>query len=168
MDLLACGECEHRFYVPGVAAADGRQCPECGGHLDLAEHGMQSIPLDAHWLDPRAVPEFEVTVIELRRKRKHHAKGGKKIVRDLADYFPVKGKGRSVQVSVNRGVAAEAALRVAAVLDGVDSGWEDHFYLPTSESQVPSADPRPPPSPARRHLHLVRGESEGAAPEQWA
>ena len=160
MDLLACSECERRFYVPGAAASDGRQCPRCGGGLVLAVHRMASIPLDARWLDPRVDPPFEVTVVELRRKRARARRNGQRIVKELADYFPVKADGRSLQVSVNRGAAADAALRVAAILDGVDSGWEEHFFLPTSNSQEPSDDWGGAPDRTRGHLHLVRGADE--------
>ena len=59
MDLLACCECGHRFYVLGVGFSDPRGCPHCGGDLNLALHDMASIPLDARWLDsdrPFVVP----------------------------------------------------------------------------------------------------------------
>ena len=130
MDLLACSQCEHRFYVPGVAAWDGRLCPECGGRLAFTEHGLGSIPLDAHWLDPRGSPAPEVTLVELRPKRQRGGKSGRRIVRRLAGYFPVKAIGRSVEVSVNRGEAADAALRV--LLTGGDTlrrgANPDHSY----------------------------------------
>ena len=51
MDLVACCECGHRFYVLGVGFSDPRGCPHCGGDLNLALHDMASIPLDARWLD---------------------------------------------------------------------------------------------------------------------
>jgi hypothetical protein len=168
MDLLACSQCEHRFYVPGVAASDGRLCPECGGGLALTEHGLGSIPLDAHWLEPRGSPAPAVTVVELRPKRERGGKSGRRIVRGLAGYFPVKANGRSVEVSVNRGEAADAALRVAAVLDGVDSGWEQHFYLPTSDPQEPSDELRPPPARTRGHLHLVSSGYGNDSRQGWA
>jgi hypothetical protein len=155
MDLLACSECECRFYVPGVVASDGRHCPQCGGDLAVVVERMASIPLDARWLDPRVEPPFEVTVVEVRRKRARARENGQRIVKELADYFPVKVDGHSLQVSVNRGAAADAALRVAAILDGVDSGWEEHFFLPRSYSGVTSDDPSPPPNRARGHLRLV-------------
>jgi hypothetical protein len=165
MDLLACSECVCRFYVPGVAASDGHRCPQCGGDLVLAVHGMASIPLDARWLDPEVVPAPEITVVELRSKRDRTVEGGQQIVRDLAGYFPVTANGRSVEVSVNRGAASDAALRVAAVLDGVDSGWEEHFYLPTSGSEARPHDP--PAKTARRgSLHLV-ARDDRAQQEGW-
>lgn len=160
MDLLACSECARRFYAPGVSASDNRRCPQCGGGLALTAQGMAAIPLDARWLDPGLVPGFEVTVVELRRKRERGGRTEERIVRDLADYFPVEASGGSVQVSVNRGAAADAALRVAAILDGVDGGWEEHFFLPTSHSGVSEDDSPPPSTRARRHLHLVSQAEE--------
>ena len=167
MDLLACSECDHRFYAPGLGSADIHCCPQCGGGLALAMHDMTSIPLDARWLDTRAVPvdRPEVTVVELRSKRDHGGKTGKRIVRDLADSFAVKANGRSGEVSVNRGVPADAALRVAAVLDGVDTDWERHFYLPTAESAGLPRDLRGPPRRRRDHLHLVGSRGDGLQPE---
>jgi hypothetical protein len=35
-----------------------------------------------------------------------------------------------VQITVDRGRAAEAPLRMATILDGIDKGWEEHFHLP--------------------------------------
>jgi hypothetical protein len=138
--------------------------------LTLALHGVTSIPLDARWLDPRAGPADgpEMTVVELRSKRDRGDKAGKRIVRDLADYFAVKASGQSVKVSVNRGAPDDAALRVAAVLDGVDAEWERHFYLPTSESAEAPRDLRSPPRRRRNHLHLVASRGDGVRPERPA
>jgi hypothetical protein len=171
MDLLACSECGHRFYMPGSGAMKSRWCPQCGGDLGLAQHGMTAIPLDARWLDPSlsAAGPPPVTVVELRRKAEHAGKSGKRIVRRLGDYFAVKANGRSVEVSVNRGAPAEATLRVAAVLDGVDVGWEKHFYLPTADLQGPPGDSkqRPPPR-ARGGLRLVASNGDGIRSEGTA
>jgi hypothetical protein len=167
MDLLACSRCVCRFYVPGVAASDGQLCPQCGADLALAVHGLTSIPLDARWLDPQAVPAPEITMVELRGKRERTVEDGEQIVRDLAGYFPVTADGRSVHVSVNRGAASDAALRVAAVLDGVDSGWEEHFYLPASGSDA-RPDHLPAPTTRRGNLRLVPRAAEGAQQEGWA
>jgi hypothetical protein len=170
MDLLACSECDHRFYAPGLGSANIRCCPQCGGGLALAMHDMTSIPLDARWIDPRAghVDRPEVTVVELRNKRDHGGKTSKRIVSDLADYFAVKADGQSVEVSVNRGAPDDAALRVAAVLDGVDTDWERHFYLPTSESAEPPRDLRSPRRRGRNHLHLVAPRGNGVQSERPA
>jgi hypothetical protein len=132
--------------------------------LGLAVHGLTSIPLDARWLDPQVAPAPEITRVELVGKRECTAEDGQRIVRGLTAYFPVTANGRSVEVSVNRGAPADAALRVAAVLDGVDGGWEEHFYLPTPGPDAPSHD-----LPARRgNLHLVARADEGAQQEGWA
>jgi hypothetical protein len=168
MDLLGCAECEHRFYVSEMASADVLLCPQCGGGLTLAARGLASIPLDARWLDPRAVPEIEVAVVELHRKREPSTENGQRIVGSLADYFPVRANGPEVEVSVNRGEAAEAGRRVAAILDGIDSGWEEHFYLAATDPRVPSDDLRRPPARRRTDLHLVRRGDEDASREQWA
>ena len=161
MDLLTCVECESRFYVAGLAASKGRSCPRCGGRFALAESHMASMPIDAHWLDPRVAPALEVTVVELCQKQKHARNRGNQIVEDLSEYFPVKADGASVKVSVNRGAADEAALRVAAILDGVDAGWEEHFYLPMTESEMPSGW-QAPMSPRRDHLRLLVKADEQA------
>jgi hypothetical protein len=59
MDLLACAECDRRFYAPGDGPFTGR-CPRCGGGFDLSRHRITSIPLDARSLEapvtPRGVP----------------------------------------------------------------------------------------------------------------
>jgi hypothetical protein len=164
MDLLACVECGHRFYVPGEGASDNHCCPSCGGSLDISLHGMKSIPLDARWLDPRApaVDPPEVTIVELRSKRARAGRVRKRIVKDLADYFAVRGDGDSVEVAVNRGEPAEAPLRVAAVLDGVDGGWEEHFYLPTAEPQDRHRVFRSRPPIRRGHLRLVDDDNTAA------
>ena len=167
MDLLACSECDHRFYAPGLGSDHIHCCPQCGGSLALAMHDMKSIPLDARWIDPRAGPVDgpEVTVVELRSKRDRGGKTGKRIVRDLADYFAIEAHGQSVEVSVTRGAPDDAALRVAAVLDGVDTDWERHFYLPTSESAEPLRDLQSPPRRRRNHLHLVTSRGDGVQSE---
>jgi hypothetical protein len=49
MDLLACPECGHRFYLPRAGGVS-HWCPSCGHGLDLALRDLASIPLDARWL----------------------------------------------------------------------------------------------------------------------
>src|SRR5436190_9327983 len=148
MDLLACSRCERRFYLT-AGSADGNWCSHCGGSLEVALHHIASIPLDARWLDPRlAARAPELTIVDLRRKRQPDGKSGRRIVRDLAQYFHVRGHGRSLEVMVNRGERETAALRVAAVLDGVDADWEQHFYLPTVDREEPVPEFKRPPQPA--------------------
>jgi hypothetical protein len=149
-----------------VGPFDGRFCPQCGGGLTLALNGITSIPLDARWLDHDHAPADapEVTVVDLRCKRDRAGKTGKRIVKELGDYFAVRANRGSVKVSVNRGVPAEAALRVAAVLDGVDSDWEQHFYLPTAGPQDPPHDSQRRPS-RLGHLRLVASNGDGIRSE---
>jgi hypothetical protein len=168
MDLLACAQCACRFYLPGVWNSGRRCCPQCGGDLHLAVHDMASIPLDARWLDPRARPidPEQVAVVKLSFKRGHAGRAGKRIVKELDNYFATRTNGRSVEVTVNRGAPADAPLRVAAVLDGVDASWEDHFYLPGEDAESRPEDRGRMHLPRRAHLHLApsRGrQSEGHA-----
>ena len=163
MDLLACSECGRRFYIPHLGPSEGRCCPQCGGGLRLALYRMASIPLDARWLEPRVAPQ--VTVVELRRKGGRAGKIAKRIVEELGDYFALSAKGRAVEVSVNRGAPADAALRVAAVLDGVDAGWEDHFYLPTADSQGAPGDLQRSAPRQRGHLRLIATNGDGIPSE---
>ena len=55
MDLLACSNCDRRFYAPGDGPTTGR-CSQCGGGLGLARQSITSIPLDARWLHARVLP----------------------------------------------------------------------------------------------------------------
>lgn len=166
MDLLACSKCEHRYYVNGASSPEGFWCPHCGGGLGLAFHHISSIPLDARWLDPHSSIETpESTIVDLRSKRKHAGRTARRIGKDLAHYFDVTADGRSLKVWVNRGASDQAALRVAAVLDGVDSNWEEHYYLPTVDPatlDLGDSAPRPiaPPAQPANHLRLVSRENE--------
>jgi hypothetical protein len=51
MDLLACSECERRFYAPAAEPSGGRRCPRCKGGLVIAMPHVTSIPLDARGLN---------------------------------------------------------------------------------------------------------------------
>jgi hypothetical protein len=62
MDLVACTQCDRRFYVPGVGPSESRCCSQCGGDLVVALNGVTSIPLDARWLDARDTPAGALTV----------------------------------------------------------------------------------------------------------
>jgi hypothetical protein len=139
MEVLACFGCGERFYVAGVATAEHRRCPGCGRILVRAGHGVADIPLDARWLDRKtgSVDRPGVTVVGLRRRSTRGRRGAKRIVTGLADYFRVDHHGQHFEVRVDGGQPEEAALRVAAVLDGVDPGWERYFHLPRAK---PSAE----------------------------
>lgn len=164
MDLLSCDQCGHRFYTPGQATLELYLCTHCGGHLEVSRHGIASIPLDAKWLDTRialAGPE-PVTVVSLRQKHKHGGRTAKRIVKELGDYFDLSARGQSVEVSVSRGEPEAAEMRVAAILDGVESSWEQHFYLGATDSApIPSESHELPRR--RGHLHLV-GARYGSGP----
>ena len=77
-------------------------------------------------------------MVVLRRKRTGEI--GDQIVRDLGDYFEIVPSGSAVEVSVDVGAVGPPALRVAAILDGIDEGWEEHFHLPALLIQGPSPE----------------------------
>jgi hypothetical protein len=163
MDLLVCSRCGRRFYL--LSGAGPAWCSHCGGNLEVALDHIASIPLDARWLDPGLAARAPgLTIVDLRRKRQRDSKSSRRIVRHLAHYFDVRGHGRSLEVMVNRGESETAALRVAAVLDGVDADWEQHFYLPTVDREESVWEPQRPLQPARNHLHLVDSPQNGAEP----
>ncbi len=68
------------------------------------------------------------TVVKLPRRR--NSEPANRILRELAEFFPVTLRGSSVQIAVDRGRAADAALRIATILDDIDKGWEQQFHLP--------------------------------------
>ena len=70
--------------------------------------------------------------VNLRRRKDGDA--ANRILRELADFFPVRVIGSTVRVAVDRGRAAEAPLRVATILDDIDAGWEEHFRLVGKEA----------------------------------
>ena len=71
------------------------------------------------------------TLVNLRRRQ--NAEPDNRILRELAEFYPVTLRGSSVQIAVDRGRAAEAPLRVATILDDIDMAWEEHFHLPEIE-----------------------------------
>ncbi len=81
---------------------------------------------------PREAQRFQLhlapTVVKLPRR--HNAEAANRILRELAEFYPVTLRGSSVQIAVDRGRATEAPLRVATILDDIDKGWEEHFHLP--------------------------------------
>ena len=64
----------------------------------------------------------------LRRKRSSEI--GDAIVRDLGTYFDLTPRGSSVEISVDPRAPGPPTLRVAAIMDGIDLRWEEHFHLP--------------------------------------
>ena len=79
--------------------------------------------LDGDWWDGSA-PRLVI----LRRRRTGEI--GDRIVRDLGDHFQLTASGPAVEVSVNAAAVAPPAVLVAAILDGIDGRWEEHFHLP--------------------------------------
>ena len=77
----------------------------------------------------------------LRRKRSGEIGDG--IVRDLGTYFDVTPLGSSVEISVDARAVGPPTLRVAAILDGIDGRWEEHFHLPVPLMQGPSPNDVP-------------------------
>ena len=81
---------------------------------------------------PRETQRFQLhlapTVVKLPRR--HNAEAANRILRELAEFYPVTLSHSSVQIAVDRGRAAEAPLRVATILDDIDKAWEEHFHLP--------------------------------------
>jgi hypothetical protein len=167
MDLLACTVCSERFYGVVSPSHESCWCPHCGTDVEVAEHDITSIPLDARWLGPSAqsVDPPRVTIVDLRRKRQHRRKSAKRIATQLGDYFPVRPHGRLLEVAVNRGESDDAALRVAAVLDGVDPSWERYFYLPTSKPQQPAHQRHQRAPVSRAHLRAVPPLDAGFGPD---
>ncbi len=62
--------------------------------------------------------------------RKRSGEIGDAIVRDLGTYFDLTPRGSSVEISVDPRAPGPPTLRVAAIMDGIDRRWEEHFHLP--------------------------------------
>ena len=86
------------------------------------------------------------TVVRLPRRQ--NAEAANRILRELAEFYPVTLTGSSVRIAVDRGRAAEAPLRIATILDDIDMAWEEHFHLPELTAprlrQVASTEFTPP------------------------
>ncbi len=127
MDLFLCPACGSVFWAPSEAS-NARRCPECATRLDLAVSGPTTVPLEARLLDGDWGDGSAPRMVVLRRKRTGEI--GDQIVRDLGDYFDLTPSGQAVEVSVDVEAVGPPALRVAAILDGIDERWEEHFHLP--------------------------------------
>ena len=75
------------------------------------------------------------TVVKLPRRQ--NSEPANRILRELAEFYPVTLRGSSVRIAVDRGRASEAPLRVATILDDIDKGWEEHFHLPELGASEP-------------------------------
>lgn len=81
---------------------------------------------------PGVTPRYQLhlapTVVTLPRRQ--NSESANRILRELAEFYPVTLRGLSVRIAVDRGRAAEAPLRIATILDDIDMTWEEHFHLP--------------------------------------
>jgi hypothetical protein len=137
MDLFQCPSCGSVFWASSEAST-GYRCPECVARLDLAASGPTSIPGEARSLDGEGWNGSAPGTVILLRKRAE--KAGDRIVRYLADHFELTSSGSAVEVSVGAAAVAPPALLVAAILDGIDERWEEHFHLPILISSAPSPE----------------------------
>ncbi len=136
MDLFLCPSCGSVFSAPSEGSNTYR-CPECAARLDLAPSGPTTIPREARSLDGDGWNGSAPTTVILRRTRADGT--GDRIVRDLADHFELTSSGSAVEVSVRAAAVAPPALLVAAILDGIDERWEEHFELPVLLTPAPEA-----------------------------
>ena len=86
---------------------------------------MRTDTLESHSAINSTSPQLCV-----RLPRRQNSEPADRILRELAEFYPVSLRGSSVQIAVDRGRAAEAPLRVATILDDIDMTWEEHFHLP--------------------------------------
>jgi len=128
MNLLYCAGCRHAFTEP-----DGGQsgtCVVCGGVPRLiARDVLQVSPLRERDDGP-ALAGTEATAAGVALRRRQSELRGDLILRKLSSYFQVVATDGGAQVSVDRSPPIDAPWRVAAVLDGIDQSWEEHFFLP--------------------------------------
>jgi hypothetical protein len=137
MDLFLCPSCGSVFWASSESSTAYR-CPECVARLDLAVSGPTTIPREARSLDGDGWNGLAPTTVILRRKRADRA--ADRIVRDLGDHFELTASESAVEVSVGAAAVAPPALLVAAILDGIDERWEEHFHLPILILAEPSPE----------------------------
>ena len=134
MDLFLCPACGSVFWASAEGSNAGC-CPECTTRLELAVSGPTTVPLEARLPDGDWWDGSAPRVVVLRRRRAGEV--GDRIVKDLGDYFELTPSGSAVEVSVDAEAVGPPALRVAAILDGIDDRWEEHFHLPALVMQAP-------------------------------
>jgi hypothetical protein len=142
MNLQHCPECRHAFTAPDGGVSEGRNCVVCGGALNiLARNVIQISPMWEGYGAYTADAMSEVaTVASVEIRRRRIGGDGGRILADLGDYFQVVATDSGAQVCVDRGPPIDAPWRVAAILDGIDGGWEEHFVIP--ELDAPEAGAR--------------------------
>ena len=131
MNLLYCAGCRHAFTAPDATEPEAWSCVVCGRFLRVvARDAVQVSPLMGRDEHPAVAVPAEVAITSVALRRRRSADGGAPILCRLAEYFQVVATDGGAQVCVDRGAPSDAAWRVAAILDGIDNGWEAHFFLP--------------------------------------
>ena len=133
LDLFHCAVCRHAFTTPGGGGGDGGEgCVLCGGPLSLlAREVIQVSPLGNGQVSGGAEETTEVVGMASVAIRCHQVNGGgDRILASLSKYFQVVATDTGAQVSVDRGPPIDAPWRVAAILDGIDDGWEKQLFIP--------------------------------------
>ena len=126
MDLLTCSSCGSVFYS---TRSGGGCCLRCGSPLDRSVSHVTSIPLAARCIDgdrPSTDPAPRRVILQ----RKNGGETAERIARSLRTYFEFTSVGSSIEILVDPEAVGPPTLRVAAILDGIDRRWEEHFHLP--------------------------------------
>jgi len=63
-------------------------------------------------------------------RRKNGGETAERITTSLKTYFDLRNVGSSIEILVDPEAVGPPTLRVAAILDGIDRRWEEHFHLP--------------------------------------
>jgi len=63
-------------------------------------------------------------------RRRNGGETAERIARSLSTYFELTNVGSSIEILVDPEAVGPPTLRVAAILDGIDRRWEEHFHLP--------------------------------------
>lgn len=126
MDLFTCSSCGAVFYSTG---ASGGCCLRCGTRVDHSASHLTSIPLAARCLDGDR-PNTDPAPQRVMLRRKNGGETAERIARSLRIYFELTNVGSSIEILVDPEAVGPPTLRVAAILDGIDRRWEEHFHLP--------------------------------------
>lgn len=132
MNLLYCPDCRHAFTAPGGdEKAGGEDCVLCGGPLSLlAREVIQVSPLGDGYGNGGAEMTEVVGVASVMVRCRQINGDSDRILASLSNYFQVVTTDSGAQVCVDRGPPIDAPWRVAAILDGIDEGWQQHLFIP--------------------------------------